>query len=74
MNNLAKELTHNREEDKLMKTEICTACGREFDPMKEVSAEMEATMKDGSHRKFTLCLYCLTECLNTAPPEQETGG
>lgn len=57
-----------------MKIEICSACGREFDSMKEVSAEIESTMKDGSHRKFTLCLYCLTECLNTTPPEQETGG
>lgn len=48
-----------------MKTEICSVCGREFDPMKEVSAEMDATMKDGSHRKFALCLNCLIEFLDS---------
>lgn len=31
--------------------------------MKEVSAEMDATMKDGSHRKFTLCQYCVMELM-----------
>ena len=48
-----------------MKTEICSVCGREFDLMKEVSAEMDTTMKDGSHRKFALCQDCLIEFLDT---------
>ena len=47
-----------------MKTEICAKCKREFDPMKEVSAEMNATMKDGSHRKFAFCLNCLMDWLD----------
>ncbi len=47
-----------------MKTEICAKCGREFDLMKEVSAEMDATMKDGSHRKFALCQDCLMDWLD----------
>lgn len=41
--------------------------------MKEVSAEMDATMKDGSHRKFALCQNCLMDWLDHNPPNQGNG-
>lgn len=49
--------------DKNKKTEICSVCGREFDPQKEISAEMDATAKDGSNYKCTLCMECLMKFL-----------
>lgn len=39
--------------------------------MKEVSAEMDATMKDGSHRKFALCQDCLMDWLDNPSPKQK---
>lgn len=37
--------------------------------MREISAEMDATMKDGSHRKFALCQDCLIAFLDSQNTE-----
>ena len=52
-----------RNMDENKKTEICAVCGREFDPQKEISVEIDVTAKDGSHYKCTLCMECLQKVL-----------
>ncbi len=53
-----------RNMDENKKTVICAVCGREFDPQKEMIAEIKATMtKDGSYKKIKLCMECLIKFL-----------
>lgn len=52
-----------RNMDKNKKTVTCAVCGREFDPWEEISVEMDATAKDGSHYKCTLCMECFMKFL-----------